>query len=88
MPKAFEVVPRESKSSRTVVAHTKDGKAKLDKNDNLVFIEEEFTGGYDVHFPRGHSVFIRTDKELNRLGFDKPARMFTDEEIETGESLE
>jgi len=38
--------------------------------------------GYNVYFPAGHSIRVRTDEELERLGFNKPAELVNEE---TGE---
>ena len=35
--------------------------------------------GYNVYFPAGHSIRVRTDAELKRLGFDKPAELVDEE---------
>lgn len=31
--------------------------------------------GYNVYFPAGHSIRVRTDADLARLGFNKPAEL-------------
>ena len=41
--------------------------------------EVEVPYGYDVYFPAGHSMRVRTDAELARLGFDKPAELIDEE---------
>ena len=35
--------------------------------------------GYNVYFPAGHSMRVRTDDELKRLGFDKPAELIDED---------
>ena len=35
--------------------------------------------GYNVYFPAGHSIRVRTDEELKRLGFDRPAELIDEE---------
>lgn len=38
--------------------------------------------GYNVYFPAGHSIRVRTKEELQRLGFDQDAELIDEE---TGE---
>lgn len=45
-------------------------------------IEEDF--GYMVYFPNGSSIRVRTDAELKRLGFDKPATLV---DMDTGDEV-
>lgn len=42
----------------------------------------EVPAGYMVFFPRGHSMRVRNDAELARLGFDNPANLI---DTESGE---
>lgn len=35
--------------------------------------------GYNVYLRGGHSIRVRTDAELTRLGFDKPAELVDDD---------
>lgn len=41
--------------------------------------------GYMVYFPKGHSIRIRTEAELKRLGFDRGAQLV---DMETGEVVD
>lgn len=52
------------------------------KDGRNVEVEKEVPYGYNVYFPAGHSMRVRTDEELARLGFDKPAELIDEE---TGE---
>ncbi len=50
--------------------------ARYNKTKKTVEYEEvEAPMGYIVHFPRGHTLHVRDDAHLARLGFDKPAGM-------------
>lgn len=62
---AFVVQRIQGKYERTVVRYSKDENKKPVRNEEV----EEFEDGYMVYFPRGHSIFVKTDKELERLGF-------------------
>lgn len=41
--------------------------------------EVEVPYGYNVFFPQGHSMRVRTDAELERLGFDRPAELIDED---------
>lgn len=41
--------------------------------------EVEVPYGFNVYFPAGHSIRVRTDEELRRLGFDSPAELIDEE---------
>lgn len=45
--------------------------------------EIEIDGGYNVYFPRGHSIRV-SEEELKRLGFDRNATLV---DMETGERV-
>ena len=42
-------------------------------------ITVEVPYGYNVYFPAGHSIRVRTAEELHRLGYDKPAELINEE---------
>lgn len=35
--------------------------------------------GFDVFFPAGHSIRVRDEQELHRLGFDQPAELIDED---------
>lgn len=41
--------------------------------------EVEVPYGYNVYFPAGHSMRVRNDEELARLGFDRPAELIDED---------
>lgn len=41
--------------------------------------EKEVPYGYNVYFPAGHSIRVRNDEELKRLGFDRPADLIDED---------
>lgn len=41
--------------------------------------EVEVPAGYMVYFPAGHSIRVRTDEELKRLGYDQPAELIDED---------
>jgi hypothetical protein len=41
--------------------------------------EVEVPYGYNVYFPAGHSIRVRTTEELKRLGFDVPAELIDED---------
>jgi hypothetical protein len=47
-----------------------------------VIEEKVFTHGYMVAFPKGHTVFVETDAELARLGFDSTPNII---DMDTGD---
>lgn len=49
------------------------------ENDRNVEKKVEVPYGYNVYFPAGHSMRVRDDAELKRLGFDKPAELINEE---------
>jgi hypothetical protein len=64
----------DGKRKRTIASPTEKG--GFDYNE----IEEP--AGYMVFFPSGSSIRVRTDDELQRLGFDSPANLV---DMESGE---
>lgn len=53
--------------SRPIVRYSKDENKKPVRNEET----EEYKGGFMVYFPRGHSIFVKDVKELERLGFSE-----------------
>jgi hypothetical protein len=43
------------------------------ENDRNVEHKVEVPYGYNVYFPAGHSMRVRTDEDMRHLGFDRPA---------------
>lgn len=35
--------------------------------------------GFNVYFPAGHSIRVRTEEELRRLGYDRPAELIDED---------
>ena len=64
----------DGKRKRTVAAPSKKG--------GFDYKEIEEPAGYMVFFPSGSSIRVRTDDELQRLGFDSPANLV---DMESGE---
>lgn len=62
----FEVEKDDGKTSVRKATH--DG-----KGFKYTVVEE--TIGYMVYFPKGHSIRVRNDAELKRLGFHRPPRI-------------
>ena len=50
---------------------------RKDKRNEETQVEVPY--GYNVYFPAGHRIRVRTDAELKRLGFDKPAELIDEE---------
>ena len=53
-------------------------------------VVEEVPKGWMVYFPAGHSIRVRSQKEMNRMGFDQSPTMLdmeSGEEVSTGMSL-
>lgn len=72
----FETEPvKDQNFTRTVAKH--DGKT-------FSYAKKSEKGGYMVYFPQGHSIHVRTDKELKRLGFDRPSGFI---DMESGEEV-
>lgn len=66
---AFVVEKLEGTYKRTVHKWVKN---EGDSSGKIVETEVEEPRGYMVHFPRGHSTHVATEKELARLGLDIP----------------
>lgn len=64
---AFVVRPIEGEFEKEVVKYQKDSAGKPER----VVTKRKFTNGFMVYFPRGHSIFVETEAELERLGFTK-----------------
>jgi hypothetical protein len=47
--------------------------------------DEEIDKGYMVYFPNGHSIRVRTDKEMRRLGFLENPELL---DMESGETVQ
>jgi len=45
------------------------------ENDRNVEKTVEVPYGYNVYFPAGHSMRVRDDAEMKRLGFDRPPEL-------------
>lgn len=41
--------------------------------------EVKVPAGYMVYFPAGHSIRVRDDEELKRLGYDQPAELIDED---------
>lgn len=68
---AFTVKKLDGKVSRPLIQFDKEGK----KYEKIV----EAPAGYLVHFPsKGHSIRVRNDAELKRLGFDQTIPLVDD----------
>lgn len=65
---------------------------RIAKHNGKTFSYAEKTekGGFMVYFPQGHSIHVRTERELKRLGFDRAPSMIdmvTGEEVNMNTSL-
>tara|TARA_R100001594_G_scaffold22817_1_gene44311 strand:- start:6393 stop:6731 length:339 start_codon:yes stop_codon:yes gene_type:complete len=49
--------------------------AKPKETGGFDYTEKQEPGGYMVYLPNGDSLRVRTDGELQRLGFDSPANL-------------
>jgi hypothetical protein len=49
------------------------------EDDRNVEKKVEVPYGYNVYFPAGHSIRVRTNDELRRLGFDVPAELIDED---------
>jgi hypothetical protein len=49
------------------------------EDDRNVEKEVEVPHGYNVYFPAGHSIRVRTKEELERLGYDQPAELIDED---------
>ena len=49
------------------------------ENDRNVEKKVKVPYGYNVYFPAGHSIRVRTKEELQRLGYDTPAELIDEE---------
>jgi hypothetical protein len=71
---AFTVVKLEGRTTRTMARMEPFGKP--DKNGNpkhkLVYEQVPLELGFEVKFPRGHSIHVATAEELYELGYGDP----------------
>lgn len=49
------------------------------ENGRNVEKEVEVPYGFNVYFPAGHSIRVRTEEELHRLGYDTPAELIDED---------
>lgn len=89
-----EIKPRYEVRARPGVTVTERRIRRIETNpergvgEKALFINEDYEVevpyGYDVYFPRGHSIRIATEAELRRLGYHNPADLI---DMETGDSV-
>lgn len=75
----FEVHPRPG-DTITETHYKRDAEKGINVPEQV-----EVPYGYDVFFPNGNSMRVRTDEELKRLGFDNPAAFI---DMESGEEMQ
>lgn len=68
---AFTVKKLDGKASREILSFDKSGKKVVNT------VEED--AGYLVKFPKGHSIRVRSDADMKRLGFDRTVPLINDE---------
>lgn len=73
---AFMVEKLEGKVSRDVITFDQKGKKVVSKVD--------VDAGYLVTFPKGHSIRVYDNAELQRLGFDRTIPLINEEGDEVG----
>ena len=69
----YEVHKLDGKVERTITKQNVDDKDKPTGGFYTETIEED--AGWMVYFPTGSSIRIRTQAEMERLGFDKPPEL-------------
>ena len=80
--KAFEAHKLEGDFTRTVYDYeeVKNAKGKLVRQRTETKMTEK--AGYMVYFPNGSSIHVRSDEEMERLGFDHEPDLI---DLDTGE---
>lgn len=91
---AYVVVPIAGEVKRTVYTMEpkyKRGK-KAGRNEEIIGYEMTpkevvLPGGYLVFHPMGHTIRVRNDEELRRLGYDEPPEVIDMDPMVTAQSL-